>query len=93
MIGNRPDNSDNIPAPGKTRSEDFARFRFAHPEKPLFNVRVFRISQLETVGIGKCLCRFDKGNPMLFEILDFFGQIPFEFHKVEGTIFICIIPY
>ncbi len=44
---------------------------------------MFRIGQLKTVRIGKRLHRFGKYNPVFLEILDFFRQIPFEFHKIN----------
>ena len=79
------DDADLLPALDKPGCEDTPCGNTAYPVQPLFLRRMFDVNQLKAIRIRK---RFDglcETHFVLPDVLNFFFEIPFEFHRVEHT--------
>jgi len=79
------DEADLVAALRKSRGEDASRRNAAHPVQSPFLRRVFAVNHLNAMRIQK---RFDglcETDSVLPDVLDFFFEVPFEFHWAEHT--------
>lgn len=79
------DDADFVAALSKPGCEDAPCGNTAYPVQPLFLRRMFDVNQLKAVRIGKRFDGLRETHFVLPDVLDFFFEIPFEFHRVEHT--------
>ena len=79
------DNADLVAALGKPGREDAACGNTADPVQPLFLHRMFDVDQLKAIRIRKRFDGLHETHSVLPDVLDFFIEVPFEFHRVEHT--------
>ena len=77
--------ADFVAALSKPRCEDASCGNTAYPVQPLFLRRMLDVDELKAVWIGKRFNGFRETHFVLPDVLDFFFEIPFEFHRVEHT--------
>jgi hypothetical protein len=80
------DDTDFIAALGKPGCEDAARGDASNPVQSLFLHRMFDIGQLKAVRVQKRFDGLRETYSVLLDVLDFFFDVPFEFHRAEHTI-------
>jgi len=79
------DDADLVAALGKPCREDAPCGNAAYPVQPLFLRRMFTVDQLKAIRIRKRFDSLRKIHSVLPDVLDFFFEVPFEFHRLEHT--------
>lgn len=79
------DEADLVAALSKPGREDAARGNAAYPVQPLFLRRMFAVDHLNAIRIQKRFDGLRETHSVLPDVLDFFFEVPFEFHWAEDT--------
>jgi hypothetical protein len=77
--------TDLVAALRKPGREDAARGNAAYPVQPFFLGRMFAVDYLDALRIQKRLDSLRETHSVLPDVLDFFFEIPFKFHRAEHT--------
>jgi len=80
------DDTDFIAALGKPGCEDAASGDASNPVQSIFLHRMFDIGQLKAVRVQERFDGLRETYSVLPDVLDFFFEVPFEFHRAEHTI-------
>lgn len=79
------DEADLVAALSKPGREDAARGNAPYPVQPLFLRRMFAVDHLNAMRIQKRFDGLRETHSVLPDVLDFFFEVPFEFHWAEHT--------
>ncbi len=77
--------ADLVAAFRKPGREDAARGNAAYPVQPFLLGRMFAVDYLDAMGIQKRLDGLRETHSVLPDVLDFFFEVPFKFHRAEHT--------